>query len=155
MHICQRHILISIEIYCKWAFLPSLLFLTNQTFPDKSKVNLRIKCKVPLVVYFEVVYSRKGRLWMQVVDTFNGDFQTCLNGSLDNSFASLMLCYCFRRMLHTKYFGAAAGGNGRHVCSQSNTFFISLFCDFYSQRCGMAQSRSFCILYCLFGWQQQ
>ena len=30
---------------------------------------------------------------MQVVDTFNGDFQTCLNGSLDNSFASLMLCH--------------------------------------------------------------
>ena len=139
MHICQRHILISIEIYCKWAFLSCLLFLTNQTFPDKSKVNLRIKCKVlPRVVHFEVVYSRKGRLWMQVVDTFNGDFQTCLNGSLDNSFASLMLCYCFRRMLHTKYL-AAAGGNGRHVCS-FNTFFISaLFCDFYSQRCGMAQ----------------
>ena len=75
---------------------------------------------------------------MLVVNTLNGDFQTCLNGSLDNSFASLMLCY--RRMLHTKYFGAAAGGNGRHVCSQFNTFFISaLFCDFYSQRCGMAQ----------------
>ena len=64
---------------------------------------------------------------MLAVNTLNGDFQTCLNGSLDNSFASLMLCYCFRRMLHTKYFGAAAGGNGRHVCSSSPILFSFLF----------------------------